>query len=112
MGAPYITWVRVIARATLQTHWRKRGRADSEAPLKAWFREVRAADWRGPADVRAQYGSASFVGDRVVFNVGGNKYRLVVWINFPYRVVYVRFVGTHAEYDKIDVRSVSWKSVR
>ncbi len=90
----------------MQAHWRKRGRTDSEALLKAWFREAKAADWSGPADVRAQYGSASFIGDRVVFNVGGNKYRLVVWINFPYRVVYIRFVGTHAEYDKIDVRSV------
>ncbi len=105
-GASYIAEVRVIARATLQAHWRKRGRADSEAPLKAWFREVRAANWASPAHVRAQYRSASFVGDRVVFNVAGNKYRLVVWVNFPHRVVYIRFVGTHAEYDKIDVRKV------
>ena len=106
MGTSYITCVRVISRATLRAHWRKRGRADSEAPLKAWYREAKAADWSGPADVRTHYRSASFVGDRVVFNVAGNKYRLVVWINFPYRVVYIRFVGSHAEYDKIDVRSV------
>lgn len=60
-----------------------------------------------PADVKRDFGTASILRDaRVVFNIGGNKYRLVVWINYPYRVVYVRFVGTHAEYDRIDAQTV------
>ena len=64
------------------------------------------ADWAGPSEVRDQYRSASFVGDRVVCNIAGNKYRLVTWINYRYRIIYVRFVGTHAEYDRIDVETV------
>lgn len=73
----------------------------------AWFREVEAADWDTPAKVKAKYRSASIVGgSRVVFNIKGNAYRLVVKINYPYRVVYIRFVGTHAEYDTINVEDV------
>ena len=65
------------------------------------------ADWATPADIKAQYGDASILkGGRVVFNICGNKYRLVVKINYPYRVVYLRFVGTHVEYDRIDVETV------
>jgi mRNA interferase HigB len=65
------------------------------------------ADWRAPADVKRDFGSASILRDgRVVFNIGGNKYRLVVWINYPYRVVYVRFIGTHVQYDRIDAQTV------
>ena len=73
----------------------------------AWFREVEKEDWDSPAKVKAKYRSASIVGgNRVVFNIKGNDYRMVVKINYPYRVIYVRFVGTHAEYDKIDVEEV------
>ena len=73
----------------------------------AWYRETEKADWDSPAQVKARYRSASFVGEnRVIFNIKGNDYRLVVKINYPYRVVYARFVGTHAEYDKIDVEEV------
>lgn len=74
--------------------------------MKAWYSVVSAADWRSPTDVKAQYRNASFVGERVVFNIAGNKYRLVAWINYPYRTVYVRFVGTHAEYDRIDAGTI------
>ena len=82
------------------------GRKDSEQPLKSWFALVSAADWAQPADVKSQFRSASFVGERVVFNIAGNKYRLVAYVNYPYRTVYVRFVGTHAEYDRIDIAQV------
>ncbi|MDA0261804.1 MAG: type II toxin-antitoxin system HigB family toxin [Proteobacteria bacterium] len=98
--------MRVIALRTLGEHWHKPGRQDSEQPLRAWFRETEWADWKAPADIKAKYRSASFVGERVVFNIAGNKYRLVAWINYPYRVVYVRFVGTHAEYNKINVEAI------
>ena len=65
------------------------------------------ADWASPADVKGDFGSASILRDgRVVFNLAGNKYRMVVWINYPYRVIYVRFIGTHAHYDRIDAQTV------
>jgi len=106
LGDAYHEPMRFIVRKTLRDHWEKSGRADSEQPLKSWYAVVAAADWAGPADVRAQYRSASFVGERVVFKIAGNKYRLVAWINYSYRVLYVRFVGTHREYDAIDVTEV------
>jgi mRNA interferase HigB len=99
--------MRIIARKTLKLFWQKPAYADSEQPLRAWFREASAADWKSPAEIKADYRTASIIGDdRVVFNVGGNKYRLVVRINFAYRVVYIRFVGTHRQYDRINVREV------
>lgn len=98
--------MRVIARKSLREHWEAPGRRDSEEPLKAWYAVATAADWAGPADVKAQYRSASFVGDRVVFNIAGNKYRLIAWINYRRRVLYIRFIGTHREYDDIHVEEV------
>ncbi len=75
--------------------------------MLAWYREVLQADWAKPTDVKADFRTASILRDgRVVFNLGGNKYRLVVWINFAYRVVYIRFIGTHAEYDEIDAQTI------
>ena len=65
------------------------------------------ADWVSPADVKRDFGTASILRDgRMVFNIAGNKYRLVVWIKYPYRVVYIRFIGTHAQYDKIDAQTI------
>ena len=98
--------MRVIARRTLREHWEQRNRGDSEQSLKAWFAIAENADWSGPGDVKTQYRNASFVGDRVVFNIAGNKYRLVTWINYEFKTVYIRFVGTHAEYDEIDMKTV------
>jgi mRNA interferase HigB len=97
--------VRIIAKRTLREFWERH--RDAEQPLRAWHSEVLREDWKSPIEVTARYGTASIVGDdRVVFNIKGNHYRLVVRINYPYRVVYVRFVGTHAAYDRIDVREV------
>jgi mRNA interferase HigB len=99
--------MRIISRKTLKQFWERSEYRDAEMPLRAWFNEANVADWRNPADVKAAYRSASIVGnDRIVFNIAGNKYRLVVRINYPYRVVYVRFVGTHRQYDRIDVTTV------
>ncbi len=98
--------MRIIALKTLKNHWETPGRKDSEGPLKAWFAFVRQMDWETPQDVKDAFGSASFVGERVVFNIAGNKYRLVVWINYAFRTVYIRFIGTHAEYDQIDIGKV------
>jgi mRNA interferase HigB len=73
----------------------------------AWYHEVRKANWASPNEVKDQYRSASILNDgRVVFNLAGNKYRLVVWINYKHGIVYVRFIGTHKQYDTIDAQSI------
>ena len=97
--------MRIIAKKALREFWVLH--PDAEEPLLAWYREVEKEDWDTPAQVKAKYRTASTIGDnRVVFNIKGNDYRLVVKINYAYRVVYVRFVGTHAEYDGIDAEEV------
>ena len=97
--------MRIIARRTLREFWESH--PDAEQPLLAWFREVQNEDWDSPTKVKEKYRSASIVANnRVVFNIKGNTYRLVVAVNYPYRVVYIRFVGGHAEYDRIDVEEV------
>ena len=99
--------VRVIALSTIKAFNRGAGVADARDPAMAWFRQVRQADWAKPADVKRDIRSVSILKDgRAVFNIAGNKYRIVVWINYPYRVVYIRFVGTHRQYDAIDAQSV------
>ena len=81
--------------------------ADAEQPLKTWFKATGASDWAAPEDVKRVYRNASILEDnRVCFNIAGNKYRLIVKINYPYRVVYIRFIGTHAEYDRINANTV------
>lgn len=100
--------MRVIAKSTLVRFWAGRpDREDAKEPALAWYRLVVAADWAKPTDLRRDFASVSILhGGRAVFNLGGNKYRLVVWINYPHRVVYIRFLGTHAQYDKIDARTI------
>lgn len=100
--------MRIIAKRTLRQFWESSPEfGDSKGQLEAWHSEVAKADWRTPQDVKAQFRCASIIrGSRVVFNIKGNDYRLVVKINYPYRIVYVRFVGTHKQYDKIDVEHV------
>ena len=93
----------IISKKTLKEFWETSGRIDSEQALKSWYNEAKQADWKTPNDVKAQYKSASIVGDnKVVFNICGNKYRLIVKINYTSGWVFVLFVGTHKEYDKID----------
>ena len=93
--------MRIIARRTLREFWERH--PDSEQPLKAWFAEAQAADWRNPQGIKSRYRHASFVADnRVIFNIGGNKYRLITHVNYDFRIVYIKFVGTHGEYDRID----------
>lgn len=97
--------MRIIALSTLKEFWKAHD--DAEQPLLAWHEHVKHADWASPANVKADFGNASILRDgRVVFNIAGNKYRLVVWINYPYHVVYIRFIGTHADYDQIDVQTI------
>ena len=80
---------------------------EAKVELDAWFHEAEGASWANPAQIKAKYGSASILkGSRVVFNICGNKYRLVVKINYAYAVVYVRFAGTHREYDRVNVEEI------
>ena len=97
--------MRIMSRAALREFWKLH--PDVKESLLAWYREVQKEDWDTPAKVKAKYRTASVIGDnRVVFNIRGNAYWLVVKINYPYRMVYIRFVGTHAEYDRIDAEEV------
>ncbi|MBI3118116.1 MAG: type II toxin-antitoxin system HigB family toxin [Candidatus Hydrogenedentes bacterium] len=97
--------MRVISRKTLKDFAEKEPAA--KAAPKAWYAESRKADWANAADVKATYASASILKNgRIVFNICGNTYRLVAWINYRYRTIYIRFVGTHKEYDKIDAERV------
>lgn len=100
--------MRVIALKTIKEFIESRPEhADAREAALAWYRQVLKADWASPAELKREIGNASILRDgRVVFNVAGNKYRIVAWINYPYRVVYVRFIGTHRQYDRIDAQSV------
>lgn len=100
--------MRIIAKRTLREFWESNHKyTDAKAPLEAWHEEVTEADWDNPQQVKAQFRHASILKDsRVVFNIKGNNYRLVAKINYPYRVVYIRFVGTHQQYDEIDVETI------
>ena len=99
--------MRIISRRTLKEFWEQSAYVDSEQALEAWFDEARQASWKTPSDIKAQYKSASILKDsRVVFNIHGNKYRLIVKINYDFSVIYIRFVGTHKQYDKIDANEV------
>ena len=105
VGNTYIGDVRIIARKTLRDFWVKCG--DSEQPLKAWFQEAKQAKWNNPNDIKAKYLSASILKHgRVVFNIGGGKYRLVVRVNYKYALVYIRFIGTHEKYDDINAEEI------
>jgi mRNA interferase HigB len=108
LGIGYGFPMRIIAKRTLRLFWESDRRyADARRALEDWHAQVSQADWATPADIKRIYGDASILKKgRVVFNICGNKYRLVVRINYPYRVVYVRFVGTHAQYDQIDAEAV------
>lgn len=97
--------MRIIAVSTLRAFWSRR--PDAEQPLRAWVHVVRGADWSKPTDVKQMFRSADIVrNDRVVFNIGGNKYRLVAAVHYRGKRLYVRFIGTHAEYDRIDAERV------
>lgn len=100
--------MRIIALSALKAFLdRGPAHAGAREPVMAWYAQVKAADWATPGDVKREIGSASILKDgRVVFNVAGNKYRIVVWINYPYRVVYIRFIGTHRQYDDIDAQTI------
>ncbi len=103
--ACYYFAMRIIALSTLRNFWTKH--PDAEIPLRAWHALASRANWRTPADIKAAYRNASFVGSqRVVFNIKGNDYRLVVAVHYPRGLMFVRFIGAHRQYDLIDVETI------
>lgn len=99
--------MRIISRNTLIQYWEKF--PDVEQPLKSWFDEVRIASWTSPSELKRQYRNASIISDkRVVFNIKGNYYRLVVDIEYKIGIVFIVWLGTHKEYDKINVKEIKY----
>ena len=97
--------MRVIAKRTLRDFYQQPQFKDAKGPLEAWHVEALKAEWLTPHDIKAQIGSASIVTDTlVVFNIGGNKYRLVADVDYARQAMFVKFVGTHAEYDKLKLK--------
>ncbi|WP_426307778.1 type II toxin-antitoxin system HigB family toxin [Acidovorax facilis] len=97
----------IVAHSTLVNFYSQPQYQDARGALEAWHETVRLAQWTSPADVKAQFGSASIVGNnRVVFNIKGNDYRLIVAIAYRMQWVYIKFVGTHAQYDRVDAATV------
>jgi mRNA interferase HigB len=97
--------LRIISKKILREFWEKH--SDSQQQLKSWFQETSSAEWKNPKQIKVEYPSASFLADnRVVFNIKGNKYRLITKINYEYQLIWIRFIGTHAEYDKIDATKI------
>ena len=97
--------MRIIARKTLRAYWERH--PDAEQPLRAWYGEVKGEDWDSPTRLRARYPTASILpGNRAVFRFKGGSYRLVVRVDYDKRIVFIRFIGTHAEYDRIDAKEV------
>lgn len=97
--------MRVISIKKLKDFWQKH--ADSEQALKSWYVEAKKSDWQKPNDIVIEYPSVSFISNnRVVFNIKGNKYRLICVIKYDFKILYIRFIGTHADYDKINAEEI------
>jgi mRNA interferase HigB len=105
---PIISYMRVIAKRTLRRFWESAPQyADAKGPLEAWYAEARKAQWYTPQDIKAQFRQASILkNNRVVFNIGGNKYRLIAAMDYQRQALFIRFIGTHAQYNTIDAEVV------
>lgn len=99
--------MRIIAFRTLREFWEKPEYSESEVSLRAWYHDAKNANWKNSNALKQQFSKASIVGEeRVVFNIKGNTYRLVVMIDYEFQVIFIRFIGTHKQYDKIDVKTI------
>jgi mRNA interferase HigB len=97
--------LRVIAKKILREFWEKHN--DCEQQLKSWYQETSKAEWQNSNEIKLEFPTVSIIGDnRIVFNIKGNAYRLIVKINFDYQMVWIRFIGTHSEYDKVNAKTV------
>jgi len=96
---------RIIAKSTLREFWEKR--RDVEDYLKTWYQAAKTSNWKSPRDVKRFYGSASILrNNRAVFNIKGNQYRLVVKFNYERQWAFIRFIGTHSDYDRINAETI------
>ena len=101
----YISVMRIISRKKLREFWENH--PDAHEPLQSWYTDTKRATWKSPVDIKKVYRTASILpNNRVVFNIKGNHYRLIVVVKYKYGRVYIRFVGTHSEYDKIDATTI------
>ena len=99
--------MRIIAVSTLKAFWEQPAHRSSQTALRAWLTIAKAARWQTPVEVKAMFNSADLLADgRVVFDIGGNKWRIVAKVNYRHQILYVRCVGTHAQYDRIDAKEV------
>ncbi|MFZ6846514.1 type II toxin-antitoxin system HigB family toxin [Undibacterium sp. RuTC16W] len=99
--------MRILSKPTLINFFEQPDYSDSKAPLLSWHGHALKASWQEPADVKIDFGSASILREgRVVFNIAGNKYRLVTWINYDFGIIYIKFIGTHKQYDAIDAQTI------
>ena len=99
--------MRIISFAALRTFWEKPEYADSEISLRAWYHDVKNSSWKNSNELKLQYRNASIIGnERVVFNLKGNTYRLIVSIDYEFQVIYIRFIGTHKQYDTINAKTI------
>jgi mRNA interferase HigB len=99
--------MRIIARKTLVNFWKKY--PDSEQSLKSWFDEAKKAEWKNPNEVKQQYNNASVIsGKRIIFNIKGNDYRLIVDIEFRLKIIFIVWIGTHEDYNKINARTIKY----
>lgn len=99
--------MRIISNKTLKQFYENPLYSDSKSSLQSWYHEALKASWQTPNEIKAQYKNASIIGEgRVVFNIHGNKYRLIVKINYYASIIFIRFVGTHKEYDKINATEI------
>jgi len=99
--------MRIIAKRTLRRFWELHNYSDSRGPLEAWHSESIKANWKTPQDIKKQFRSASILkNSRVVFNIAGNKYRLIVAVDYKRQAMFIKFIGTHKQYDEIDVEAI------
>ena len=104
MGTKYYLCMRVIAKKILREFWMIH--PDEEQSLKSWYREADMAKWASPHDIKKAFPSASIINDEiVVFNIKGNRFRLIVKINYSFSIIWIRFIGTHSEYDKLNIKN-------
>lgn len=97
--------MQIVSRKTLVVFWERH--ADAREALSAWIVAASKAEWKTPQDIKDQFGTVDFVGDNpAIFNIGGNKYRLIVHVSYTYKSALIKFVGTHVEYDRIDAEII------
>ncbi len=97
--------MRIISKKILREFWELH--KDAEQPIKAWHARVKSANWKTSSDIKRDYRNASFIANnRVIFNIKGNTYRLIAAVNYDFGIIYIRFIGTHVEYDKIDATAI------